>query len=94
MLGALAFCICRDDPGVLGAEMAVPRSVTNRVTSLYHTLYSSYIYLLSHRYHSFPGLVDHTVRLIYVRVPLFKLGGHGPDILQNILGDDECNDCM
>ena len=21
-----------------------------------------------------------------------KLGGHGPNILQNILGDDECDD--
>ena len=94
MLGELDLCICRDDRGVLGAEMDVSRSVTKRVTYLYHTLYSSYIYLLSHRYHSFPGLVDQTVRLIYVLVPLLKLGGHGSDILQNILGDDECNDWM
>ena len=91
--GALALCICRDDRGILGAEMDVPRSVTKRVTSLYYTLYS-YIYRLSHRYHSFPDLVDHTVRLLYVYVPLLKFGGHGPDILQNILGGDECDDGM
>ena len=40
MLGALALCICRDDRGVLGAEMDVPRSVTKRVTYLYYTLFS------------------------------------------------------
>ena len=34
MLGALALCICRQDRGVLGAEMDVPRSVAKRVTSL------------------------------------------------------------
>ena len=38
--GALALCICRDDRGILSAEMDVPRSVTKRVTSLYYTLYS------------------------------------------------------
>ena len=37
--GALALCICRDDRGILGAEIDVPRSVTKRVTSLYYTLY-------------------------------------------------------
>ena len=58
--GDTGLCICRDDRGVLGAEMDVPRSVTKRVTFLYHTLYSS------HRDYSFPGLVDHTVCLISV----------------------------
>ena len=44
VLGTLALCICRDDRGVLAAEMDVSRSVTKRVTFLYHTLYSSSIY--------------------------------------------------
>ena len=43
MLGALAIGICRDYRGVPDAEMDVPRSVTKRVASLYHTLYSSSI---------------------------------------------------
>ena len=30
VLGALALCICREDRGVLGAEMDVPRSVLPR----------------------------------------------------------------
>ena len=42
--------------GVTGAEMDGPRSEAKGVASLY---------LLSHRYHSFPGWFDHTVRLIY-----------------------------
>ena len=30
VLGALALCICREDRGVIGAEMDVPRSVLPR----------------------------------------------------------------
>ena len=62
--GALALCICRDDRGVLGAEMDVPRSVTKRVTYLYYTLYSYLSFVSSLPF--VPGLVDHTVRLLYV----------------------------
>ena len=40
VLGGIGSLLCRDDRGILGTEMDVPRSVTKRVTSLYYTLYS------------------------------------------------------